>query len=247
MKRILQLAICFNLVLLLSGINNKVFATHAAGSDLTYTWVSGNTYHVRVSFYRDCAGIAAPNTVTLNVKSTSCGQNFNVTLPRVSGTGQEITFPCNPTSTVCNGGTNPGIQLYQYEADVTLPTQCTDWIFSYSVCCRNCAINTITNQANCNNSSTGNALYVEALLNNVNGNHNSSPQFTNIPVAFVCLNQTFTYNHGVVDPNGDSLSYTFIAPKRSATVDVGYIAPYSATNWLASTPAVSLKIGRAHV
>ena len=222
------------------GINNKVYATHAAGSDLSYRWISGNIYEITVNFYRDCQGVAAPGTVTLNVKATSCGQNFNVTLNPISGTGQEITFPCNPTFTYCNGGTNPGIQQYTYRGNVTLPSQCIDWVFSYSVCCRNCAISTITNQANCNNSSTGNALYVEAYLNNVVANHNSSPTFTNIPVAFVCANQAFTFNHGVIDPNGDSLAYSFINPKRSATVDVGWLAGYSATNWLTSAPPVAI-------
>ncbi len=230
------------IALAILGTNNKAYATHAAGSDLTYKWISGNIYEVTVNFYRDCQGVAAPGSVTLNVKSTSCGQNFNVTLNPIAGTGQEITFPCNPTSTYCNGGTNPGIQQYTYRGNVTLPTQCIDWIFSYAVCCRNCAISTITNQANCNNSSTGNALYVEAFLNNVAANHNSSPTFTNIPVAFICVNQSFTFNHGVIDANGDSLSYSFIAPKRSATVDVGYLAGFSATNWLTSTPPVAINV-----
>ncbi len=222
------------------GINNKVYATHAAGSDLTYRWISGNIFEINVNFYRDCAGVAAPNTVTLNVRSASCGQNFNVTLNRIAGTGQEITFPCNPTTTLCNGGANPGIQQYTFRGNVTLPTTCVDWIFSYSVCCRNCAISTITNQANCNNSSTGNSLYVEAFLNNTVAGQNSSPTFTNIPVAFVCSNQAFTFNHGVVDINGDSLAYSFIAPKRSSTVDVGFLAGFSATNWLSSSPPVAI-------
>ncbi|GDX52994.1 hypothetical protein LBMAG27_20410 [Bacteroidota bacterium] len=234
------LIISFFIAIGFIGVSNNAYATHAAGSDLTYRWISGNIYEITVNFYRDCQGVAAPNTVTLNVKSTSCAQNFNVTLNPIAGTGQEITFPCNPTFTYCNGGTNPGVQQYTYRGNVTLPTQCVDWIFSYSVCCRNCAISTITNQANCNNSSTGNALYVEAFLNNVAANHNSSPTFTNIPVAFVCSNQAFTFNHGVVDPNGDSLSYSFINPKRSSTVDVGFLAGYSATNWLTSTPAVAI-------
>ena len=83
------------------GLSNNAYATHAAGSDLTYRWISGNIYEVTVNFYRDCQGVAAPTNVTLNVKSTSCGQNFNVTLNPIGGTGQEITFPCNPTSTYC--------------------------------------------------------------------------------------------------------------------------------------------------
>lgn len=203
-------------------IGNNAFASHASGSDLTYRWISGDTYEVSVSFYRDCQGVAAPTTVNLNVSSISCSQNFSVTLNRIAGTGQEITFPCNPALTYCNGGTFPGVQQYVFRGNVTLPMQCIDWVFSYSLCCRSCAISTITNQANCNNGTTGNALYVEALLNNVIADHNSSPTFTNIPLAFICANQSFTFNHGVIDINGDSLDYSFIAPKRSSTVNVGF-------------------------
>lgn len=88
-------------------------------------------------------------------------------------------------------------------------------------------------------------MYVEATLNNVLAPSNSSPQFTNIPVAFLCTNQSFTYNHGVVDPDGDSLVYSFITPKTYNTSNntvgaVTFISGYSATSPLTSSPAVSL-------
>ncbi|MFN7592103.1 MAG: hypothetical protein ACK5QZ_02040, partial [Bacteroidota bacterium] len=41
----------------------KSSATHAAGADIAYEWVSGNTYKVTCTFYRDCGGVAAPKTV----------------------------------------------------------------------------------------------------------------------------------------------------------------------------------------
>ena len=235
----LSLATVFSVIVFL-GVGNKVYATHASGSDLTYRWISGDTYEVTVSFYRDCQGVASPTTITLNVNSVSCGQSFSVTLDRIAVTGGEITFPCNPLSTYCNGGTNAGVQQYVFLGNVTLPMQCVDWVFSYSLCCRSCAITTITNQANCNNATTGNSLYVEATLNSVLANHNSSPAFTNIPLAFICANQLFTFNHGVVDSDGDSLDYSFIDPKRSQTVNVGFLPGFSATNWLTSSTQVSI-------
>lgn len=218
----------------------KTFATHSSGADLTYTWVSGNTYKVTVSFYRDCAGVAAPGSVTLNAKSTSCSKNQNYTLNLVPGTGQEITFPCRTVQTKCANPSSvyAGYQEYEYTNNVTLPQQCSDWIFSFYVCCRNCAITTLVNPCSDN-------MYVEATLNNLAFQRNSSPQFTNIPVAFVCVNQSFTYNHGVYDPNGDSLVYSFITPKKydAATSTVGTVTfnpGYSASSPLTSSPAVSL-------
>lgn len=233
---------CMSVLIIVMGIfsSQKMYATHASGSDLTYTWVSGNTFKVTVSFFRDCAGVAAPNSITLEARSASCNKNQSYTLVKVSGTGQEITFPCRTVNTKCTSGSSiyAGYQQYVYEANVTLPQKCTDWVLSYYVCCRNCAITTLDNPCNDN-------MYVEATLNNVVAPSNSSPKFTNIPVAFLCVNQSFTYNHGVVDPNGDSLVYSFIAPKTYNTSNntvgtVTYNSGYSAANPLTSTPAVNL-------
>ncbi|MBK9525718.1 MAG: gliding motility-associated C-terminal domain-containing protein [Bacteroidetes bacterium] len=234
-------ALTFLLVLFFAAFpSQQAFATHSSGADLTYTWVSGNTYTVTVSFYRDCAGVAAPGTVTLNAKSTSCSRNQNFTLNLVPGTGQEITFPCRTVQTKCTNAASPyaGYQKYEYKNNVTLPQQCADWVFSFYVCCRNCAITTL-------NAPCSDNMYVEATFNNLAFQSNSSPQFTNIPVAFVCVNQSFTYNHGVFDPNGDSLVYSFVTPKKfdAATSTIGTVTfnpGYSAASPLSSSPAVSL-------
>ncbi|HRH67713.1 MAG TPA: hypothetical protein PLU53_15560, partial [Bacteroidia bacterium] len=227
-------------IILMIFSTQKATATHSAGADLTYTWVSGNTYTVTVSFYRDCAGVAAPGTITLNAKSVSCNKNQNYTLNLVAGTGQEITFPCGSVQTKCTNASSPyaGYQQYRYRNNITLPSQCSDWVMSFYLCCRNCAITTLVNPCDDN-------MYVEARLNNLAFQNNSSPQFTNIPVAFVCINQSFTYNHGVVDINGDSLAYSFITPKKydAGTNTIGNVTfgpGYSASAPLTSSPAVSL-------
>ncbi len=230
--------IAFVLITNLSSFNAA--ATHSSGADLQYTWVSGNTFKVTVSFYRDCAGVAAPATITLNAKSTSCSRNQNYTLNLVGGTGQEITFPCRTVQTKCtsSGSVNAGYQRYEYSNNVTLPQQCTDWVMSFYVCCRNCAITTLNNPCADN-------MYIEATLNNVAAPHNNSAQFTNIPVALICVNQSFTYNHGVFDPDGDSLVYSFITPKtfNTSTNTVGSVTfnpGFSSTSPLTSSPATTL-------
>ena len=153
--------------------------------------------------YRDCSGVTAPNNPSINYSSISCSKNLSVTLTKKLGTGQEITHPCSTSVTKCQGGTLAGIQEYQYKATVTLPAQCTDWVFGYDICCRNCAITTL----NFNGCANVPATFVEATLNNVAAPTNSSPIFTNIPVTFVCIGQPFLYNHGAYDSNGDSIIY----------------------------------------
>jgi hypothetical protein len=207
----------------------QLFASHAVGADLTYDCLGGNTYRFRLKFYRDCAGIAAPTSVSINIASTSCSHSTSITMPLISS--QEVSPLCAaqlPNST-CNGGSLPGIQQYIYEATYTLPANCPDWRFSYTLCCRNVAV------TNSNNASSYN-LYVEATLNNQVVTCNSSPDFTVNPVPYICNGQPFSYNHGVVDVDGDSLSYTLIQPKHTATSNVPYSGSFTSTYPISTSP-----------
>jgi hypothetical protein len=217
------------LILVMLWFPNEAKASHVQGGNLTYQCLTGNQYRLRLALYRDCAGVAAPTTVSINYRSVSCNINLNVTLNRIAGTGQEVTPICPGQATQCTGGSQPGVQEYIYEGIVTLPA-CSDWVMSYSLCCRNTAIGTIVNPGSQN-------MYIQATLNNLAFPCNDSPTFTNRPVPFVCVGQPFCFNNGSVDPDGDSLSYTLMTPMHSATVNVTYNAPYSASNPLASAPA----------
>ena len=218
----------------------KSEATHIGGADLSYKWIGGDTFELTLTLYRDCSGIAAPNSVSVNYKSLSCGYNLNVILNKVPGTGTEITKPCSSSSTNCSGGVTPGIQKYEYTGTTTLPAHCSDWIFGYSICCRNCAITTLSYTPN--NCSGVPATYIEATLNNLVTPDNSSPVFTNVPVSFFCIGQTFHYNHGAYDKDGDSLVYSFIDPRSAASTNVVFNTGYSATNPISSSPSVSIDI-----
>ncbi len=228
------------LIIIASSFQNKIFATHAAGADLQYRWLFGRTYEVTVSFFRDCSGVAAPPSISLSAVAASCGLSQDYTLNLVPGAGQEITFPCRSVQTICSDPGSPyaGYEQYIYRNNITLPQNCIDWTFSFFICCRNCAITTIDNPCTEN-------LYIEATLNNVDAPTNSSPHFTNIPVAFLCINQSSTYNHGVIDSDGDSLAYSFITPRsyNNATFtvsNVNFKPGFSASSPMTSAPPVSL-------
>lgn len=231
-------------ILLLAGLQNQVFATHAAGSDIKYRCLGGNQYEVEVTFYRDCGGVAEPANITIRYKSVNGNYNLTKSASKVAGSsnGLEITLPCASSPSSCNSGSSTGIRKWTYRTTITLPSAQTDWVFSYSVCCRNCSITTISNP--CASNST---LYVEALLNNVDAPCNSSPTFSNIPIAFVCVGQNFNYNHGVIDPDGDSLSYSLISPKTTSTANVNFIAPLSATSPITTSTPFSINAGTGDI
>jgi gliding motility-associated-like protein len=215
--------------ILFSGL---VYGSHTMGADLTYQHLGGNTYRITISFYRDCIGIAAPATPTVNINSPSCGQSLSVVCTPRPGTGQEVTPTCSSAVTTCAGGAFTGIQEWVYDGIVTLPAQCSDWIFGYSLCCRNAAITNIINPS----SST---FYIYATLNNLTAPQNSSPTFSNKPVPFLCVGQKFCFNHGAFDADGDSLVYSLITPKQTVSTNVNYMAPYNASNPLNSIPGTS--------
>jgi gliding motility-associated-like protein len=229
MKKHLLAKIITGLVIIVFFSPLTSYATHVQGGNITYKCLGGNQYEVSLALYRDCAGATAPTSVSINRKSVSCGINSNFTLNKITGTGIEVTPICPSLATQCTGGSYPGVQEYIYRGIVTLPP-CSDWVLSYSLCCRNNAIGTILSPSSQN-------MYIEATLNNLAFPCNDSPEFTNRPVPFICVGQPFCFNNGSIDSDGDSLSYSLITPRHSATVFVTYIAPYSASQPLASSPA----------
>ena len=207
-------------------------ASHMAGADLTYQYIGNNQYVVTYSFYRDCSGISAPTSENLTLSSSACSMSQSFTLNPVPNTGQEISLNCPGVSSTCAGGSAPGIQQWIYQTTVTIPAQCPDWAFVVTDCCRNAAITTLTNPG-------GENLYIEAYLNNTVTNNNS-PTFSNVPIAYECIGQNNYYNHGVIDADGDSLVYSFIAPRTAINTPVIYAPGFSIASPLTSAPGVTI-------
>ncbi len=222
------------LLIVLSGYKNSS-ATHFAGSDLTYTCLGGTSYKITLTFYRDCSGVTVSNTAQISFNcSSNSNFNFSVQLPQIPGTGLEITPGCLAVPTRCSGQQYPnwGIQEYVYEGTVTLPP-CNMWTMSYASGSRN-PVTTVPNN-------TSNNWYIEAKLNNLQAPCNSSPTFTNKPIAVLCNGQSFCFNHGALDPNLDSLAYSFYAPMTNGpTTTVLYSFGYTASNFLTSQNGISL-------
>lgn len=196
-------------------------ATHAQGADFSYECLGGDTFRISLSFFRDCRGIAEPTTATVNLNSVSCSRNLNITLqpqaPAVEVSNQFLC-PAQVGNSACNNGSLPGTTLTVYSAIVVLPQQCTDWVVSYDLCCRNDQITNLSSPGSRD-------LYVASTINNANNNAfcNSSPTYGSLPIVYACAGRPFSYNPAAVDPDGDSLSFTLINPLS----DPGQNIPYS--------------------
>ena len=212
----------------------NVKASHAQGADIQVQQIAGLQYQVTLALYRDCSGILPSGSYNVSINS-SCG-NTSV-LVNLVGTQSEVSPLCSsqlPNST-CSGGaqTQPGVEQWLYQGTVTLPSACADWNFNFQECNRNSAVTTLANPGlEC--------LYVEALMDNVTAPTNSTPAFTTLPVPYICINQPYIYNHGAIDPDGDSLSYTLIDALTASGTSVLYSGGFSGTNPMTSTPGVTI-------
>ena len=222
------------LFLFLTWGQQVAWASHAMGADIRYECLGNGQYRVTMSYYRDCAGISAPTTASLAISSASCNLTLpNVTMQRdLANSNIEVSQLC-PSSlpqSRCNGGTLPGVQLFTYTAVITLPQECSDWRISYTECCRNDAITNLVSPASQN-------IHINARINNVGGLCNSSPRFSTLPVPYVCAGQPFSFNHGAIDADGDSLVYVLISPLTTLTGPIAHVPGRSATQPMNTTPA----------
>jgi gliding motility-associated-like protein len=200
----------------------KSSATHAAGMDISFACYGNNLYQFYVTFYRDCIGIDAPPSMKLYLASDNCAylDSFNMTLgfsTQGSDTISHLAGLCPDASSQCVGGTYTGYEQYIYFVNITVPEICDDWVASTYIEFRNNAITNLVNPGN-------KRLYVECQFSNANGLCDNSPLFSNVPLAYSCVNELFLYNHGAYDPDGDSLAYQLVNPLNGANDPINYVS-----------------------
>ena len=210
-------------------------ATHGMGANITYTCLGPNTYEVTLTFFRDCSGIVPSPTETLSYSSLTCGVDATITLSQPTGGAIDVTPVCPSVTSKCSGGTSSfGIEQYTYTGTLTLPSSCgDDWELGWSNCCRNHAITTLDIPAN-------QSLYISAILDNTLSNCNNSPVFNTIPTPIVCVNTPVLYNHGVTDPDGDSLVFSLGDCFQGSGMPVNYATGFNAGTPLLTATGVSI-------
>lgn len=225
------------------GWSNHANGSHAMGADLSYKCLGNGQYEVTLRFYRDCAGISAPNTLSVTAVSGCTGQTATATLqPFGQSFALEVTPLCPPLRQCSDCNSNPpancpvplypGVEVYTYKGILTLPSQCANWQVSYNLCCRNARITNLQSPGSQD-------MFLQVLINNANGLCNNSPDFTELPTPYICKNQPYNYNHGVIEPDGDSLVYELIPPMTTGGAAIGYNSPYTVNQPLSTLTGFS--------
>lgn len=200
-------------------------AAHIAGGEITYSCLGGDQYQVNLNLFIDCAGFNPGSTQVIDFTS-SCGGSSTLTVNVSAATtnGLEISqlCPSQLSQSTCNGGTLPGMWVFNYTGVVTLSPACDTWTMSWSTCCRNSAITNL--------STASSNYYIAATLNSATAPCNSSPSFTAQPIPYVCAGQPVNYSYGVVETDGDSLYYSLMPAMDGAGTPSMYNAGYSGTS-----------------
>ena len=199
MKKLCKIFLTALTVLILTP---ELKASHNAGGDIQYQYISSTSgthnYKIIMRLYRDLTGITLPSSATVY----ACSSNYSTISTNLSEVGSTSgAGVVAPTFFDCVSSTLAGvtINVAYYEGEITLPGNAPDWTFAFSTCCRNPAVDNITNP-----SSQG--FYIEAKLNNQIG-QNTSPEFVSEPVRAFCIGRTFNWKQGAVEPDGDSLYF----------------------------------------
>ncbi|GAB5555880.1 MAG: hypothetical protein SchgKO_00930 [Schleiferiaceae bacterium] len=218
-------------------------ATHFAGGDIQYRYIGDSTgiahhYEIYLRIYDDASpGTANPGGTAFVQICSSCYSNKSVTLNLVPGTGlgnqAPTLYDCVDPSTQSNA---IPMDIYAYRGTVVLDGPCTDWKFTWSQCCRNNAINNLSNPVV--------DLYLEATLNNFLGN-NSSPLFVSEPVRAFCIGKTHNWKQSALELDGDSIFYSIVACREDGSgactgADLSYASGYTAQQPITTTPAMSM-------
>jgi hypothetical protein len=220
------------LMFLVLGAANEAKGTHIMGGDFSYVCIGNGNYALNLRIFRDCNGVDLGTSAFVTLSSPTCG-TINVTLQNLGG-GITRTPICPSETDICPNGSNDpnayGIEEWFYRGNVTLPVNCgNNWAISWSSCCRNNAITTLSNPGS-------ESMYISAALNNTAAvNCNNSPAFNTDPTFFLCANQENRYTSAAVDTEGDQLVYSFINCRGTATGSVVYATGYNGTTPLAAS------------
>ena len=193
------------------------YPPHAEEVELIYVNPGTNppTYRIRGHIYRDCAGPVPRDKITVKYQSSSCRVNKDIDLNRVSIT--DFTPLCPGQQSVCQNSSSStiGWEEHVYESSNIQLQACTDWVISTTDCCRNSSITT---------GSANEDFYLYIQVNTQAAPCNNSPRYSNRPAALLCNNQSFCFNPGVSDPDGDNLVFSLT---NCRTTDVNTTITYN--------------------
>ena len=232
------LKLTFCLAILLCANSQEASASHITSGDLYWECVTtgpdAGKYIMYMTAYRDCSipgqTITAPQLTVQNC-------------PTLGSLGLNFVSTTDVTPTSCGFSCLDGIEDISVEQflfasdpfDLPGPPPAQGYVFYYEACCRNDVQNIV-------NSSSDNFRFSVTMYpynsQNTSPCFDSSPSFAEKPSSLRCSGYELRYNSNAIDPDKDSLSYSFVSGLGTGGNPLTYQPDYSATQPLPG-PAVN--------
>ncbi|MHB1921636.1 MAG: PKD domain-containing protein [Chitinophagaceae bacterium] len=235
------------LFLLVYSLGLTLFADahHIIGGEMYYEYVGPGAnqtqiYKITMKLYRGCEPV--------DNQHSSLDQMINLTIYDNGTMGlynQPVQVPLDHIQQVSAQSHDPCIispppvcyEIGFYFLTIALPVNDAGYTVVFQRCCRN---NLLTN-VDANTTDVGATYYTVIPGKKVGVIGDNSPQFKKEEAILICAGSRFTYDYSAVDPDGDSLTYSFsdaytggtgrnAAPVISAPppyTSLTYIPPYT--------------------
>ncbi len=190
-------------------------SSHLVGGFITYRFLGNNgtnsQYRVTIFAYRDCSRDGTADEVPFDDDIKLCVYRGNkryysdYTIKLLS---RKKVDPVGNTN--CPEIASACLEQGIYETTLVLPNSTTGYHLKWERCCRNTQNNL---QDQFGTAYQGQTYYATIPPTSL---QNSSPYFLEVPVPFICRNDTTTLRNRAVDPDGDSLSFKLVTPWQGA-------------------------------
>lgn len=202
------------------GLQN-VSATHLVGGFISYQYKgessSGVQYLITITSYRDCKAnsLDFPDDIDVCVYNYGGDRKLakSFIFPILSRTKVD---PIGRTD--CPEATQVCLERGIFQRLVVLPKTTFGYFVKWEICCRNEQVN-LRNDANTGQPFIGQTYQTIIPPSNL---INSSPYFMDVPVPFICINDTVQLNNYAIDPDGDKLVYKLATPWYGASLSNNY-------------------------
>ncbi len=232
-------------IILLLILSPDVMASHTKGGWMYYEYLGQGIiepaklrYKVVLNLYMICNPSSGQLDDPINFSIFDGGnntflQNTSVAIATNSNTQNCTLVSCHecisPIPNIC-------YKVVTYEKEVELASSLNGYTISWQRCCRISGLSNI--QAPSNNSGATYTIKIPGTGTGLNAEQNSSPRFNFNDTAIVCNNSFFSVDFGAVDPNGDSLVYSFCdafngGSQSTPTPTTATAPPYSSVNYSA--------------
>jgi gliding motility-associated-like protein len=221
-------------------------ATHIVGGFISYRFISGTTYEVKLTIYRDCNSTTpfdgTPGATTDAILGVFVENTSNL-YTSVGLTNPVITTIQPPNDPCLQNTSGACVEQGVYTYNITLPDANTGYTLIHERCCRN---GTITNVFDPGNQGAVYSAYIPPTT----PYQNTSPVFNSQPPLFICVNSPLVLNFSASDADGDQLIYSLCTPYSGGSSaapapnppfgppysNIPWQSPYSTSNLLGGVP-----------